>query len=92
MLAALFECQLDQHPLVQSVTAIVLESELTSKMLNSSHSIPFSLLSVPLAEEWHHTELSHNKSYQAFMQKCSQDPQVRKCGMITFLFRPHACI
>jgi hypothetical protein len=92
MLATLFECQLDQHPLVQSVTAIVLESELISKMLNSSHSIPFSLLSVPLAEEQHCTELSHNKSYQAFMQKCSQDPQVCKCNMITFLFRPHTCI
>lgn len=32
MLAALFERQLDQHPLIQSVTDIVLESELTNNI------------------------------------------------------------
>lgn len=100
MLAALFERQLDQHPLVQSVTDIVLESELTSKTINSSRSTLFLacfqfqldyesyIKHYPLAEERHRTELSRNKRYQAFMQKCSQDPRVRKRDMITFLSRP----
>lgn len=47
MLAALFERQLDQHPLIQSVTDIVLESELSNNILNISPLIPFSLPSVP---------------------------------------------
>jgi hypothetical protein len=39
MLGALFDRQLDQHPLIQSVTDIVLESELTNNILHSiSHS------------------------------------------------------
>jgi hypothetical protein len=58
MLAALFERQLDQHPVVQSVTDIVLESELTSKILNSSHSTPFSLFSVPIGVRILHQTLS----------------------------------
>jgi hypothetical protein len=58
MLAALFERQLDQHPLVQSVTDIVLESELTSKIINSSCSTLFSLLSVPIGLRVLHQTLS----------------------------------
>ena len=42
----------------------------------------------PIAEEWHRTELSRNKSYKAFIQRCSQNPRVRKRDMITFLSRP----
>lgn len=83
MLAALFERQLDQHPLVQSVTDIVLETCFQFQSEYESY-----IKHYPLAEERHRTELSRNKSYQAFMQKCSQDPRVRKRDMITFLSRP----
>lgn len=83
MLAALFERQLDQHPLVQSVTDIVLETCFQFQLDYESY-----IKHYPLAEERHRTELSRNKSYQAFMQKCSQDPRVRKRDMITFLSRP----
>ncbi|KAG1772194.1 hypothetical protein EV702DRAFT_1246578 [Suillus placidus] len=76
MLATLFERQLDQHPLAQSVTDIF-QSEYESYIKH-----------YPFAEERHRTELSRNKSYQVFMQKCSQDPRVRKRDMITFLSRP----
>ncbi|KAG1781631.1 hypothetical protein EV702DRAFT_1177351 [Suillus placidus] len=83
MLAALFERQLDQHPLVQSVTDIVLETCFQFQSEYESY-----IKHYPLAEERHRTELSRNKSYQVFMQKCSQDPRVRKRDMITFLSRP----
>jgi RHO1 GDP-GTP exchange protein 1/2 len=42
----------------------------------------------PLAEAKHRTELKRNPSYQAFIQKCSQDPRIRKRDLITFLSRP----
>lgn len=83
MLTALFERQLDQHPLVQSVTDIILETCFQFQSEYESY-----IKHYPLAEERHRTELSRNKNYQAFMQKCSQDPRVRKRDMITFLSRP----
>ncbi|KAG2157870.1 uncharacterized protein EDB93DRAFT_730686 [Suillus bovinus] len=83
MLAALFERQLDQHPLVQSVTDIVLETCFQFQSDYESY-----IKHYPIAEERHRTEVTRNKSYQAFMQKCSQDPRVRKRDMITFLSRP----
>ncbi|KAG1750776.1 hypothetical protein EDB19DRAFT_1676909 [Suillus lakei] len=83
MLAALFERQLDQHPLVQSVTDIVLETCFQFQSEYESY-----IKHYPLAEERHRTELSRNKRYQAFMQQCSQDPRMRKRDMITFLSRP----
>jgi hypothetical protein len=47
MLGALFERQFDQHPLISSVTDIVLESELANNILNTSLVTSFSLPSVP---------------------------------------------
>ncbi|KAG1722954.1 uncharacterized protein EDB91DRAFT_1240160 [Suillus paluster] len=76
MLAALFERQLDQHPLIQSVTDIVLETCFQFQGEYESY-----IKHYPLAEERHRTELT-------FMQRCSQDPRVRKRDMITFLSRP----
>ncbi|KAG0706814.1 hypothetical protein DFH29DRAFT_900165 [Suillus ampliporus] len=83
MLAALFERQLDQHPLIQSVTDIILKTFFQFQEEYESY-----IKHYPIAEERHRIELSRNESYQAFMQKCSQDPRVRKRDMITFLFRP----
>ncbi|KAG1805037.1 uncharacterized protein HD556DRAFT_1328030 [Suillus plorans] len=83
MLAALFERQLDQHPLVQSVTDIVLETCFQFQADYESY-----IKHYPIAEERHRTELSRNKNYQVFIQKCSQDPRMRKRDMITFLSRP----
>jgi len=42
----------------------------------------------PLAEARHRAELKRNTSYQAFIQKCSHDPRIRKRDLITFLSRP----
>ncbi|KIJ62800.1 hypothetical protein HYDPIDRAFT_29949 [Hydnomerulius pinastri MD-312] len=83
MLAALFARQQDQHPLVQSVTDIILETSFQFQVDYESY-----IKHYPLAEERHRTELNYNKRYQEFTQRCSQDPRVRKRDLITFLSRP----
>ena len=42
----------------------------------------------PISEARHRSELRTNPKYQAFMQKCSLDPRIRKRDLITFLSRP----
>ncbi|KAF9238478.1 hypothetical protein BU15DRAFT_88333 [Melanogaster broomeanus] len=83
MLAALFERQRDQHPLVQSVADIVLEAAFQFQTDYESY-----IKHYPLAEQRHRTELKYNKRYQEFTQQCSQDPRLRKRDLITFLSRP----
>ncbi|KAF9223416.1 hypothetical protein BS17DRAFT_705412 [Gyrodon lividus] len=83
MLAALFERQRDQHPLVQSVADIILEAAFQFQADYESY-----IKHYPLAEQRHRTELKYNKRYQEFTQRCSQDPRVRKRDLITFLSRP----
>ncbi|KAG8213014.1 hypothetical protein J3R82DRAFT_11404 [Butyriboletus roseoflavus] len=83
MLVALFERQQEQHPLVQSVADIILESAFEFQADYESY-----IKHYPLAEQRHRTELKYNKRYQEFMQRCSQDPRVKKRDLITFLSRP----
>ncbi|KAG9315323.1 hypothetical protein JVU11DRAFT_4464 [Chiua virens] len=83
MLVALFERQQEQHPLVQSVADIILESTFQFQGDYESY-----IKHYPLAEQRHRTELKYSKSYQEFMQRCAQDPRVRKRDLITFLSRP----
>ncbi|KIJ14322.1 hypothetical protein PAXINDRAFT_163479 [Paxillus involutus ATCC 200175] len=82
MLAALFERQREQHPLVHSVADIILEAAFQFQVDYESY-----IKHYPLAEQRHRTELKYNKRYQEFMQKCSQDPRVKKRDLITFLSR-----
>ena len=42
----------------------------------------------PLAEGRHRSELRKNREYQAFIEKCAQDPRIRKRDLATFLSRP----
>ncbi|KAG6373463.1 hypothetical protein JVT61DRAFT_6616 [Boletus reticuloceps] len=83
MLEALFDRQQEQHPLVQSVADIILESALQFQGDYESY-----IKHYPLAEQRHRTELKYNKRYQEFLQDCSQDPRLRKRDLITFLSRP----
>ncbi|KAH0833307.1 hypothetical protein J3R83DRAFT_12372 [Lanmaoa asiatica] len=83
MLAALFERQQEQHPLVQSVADIILESAFQFQADYESY-----IKHYPLAEQRHRTELKYNKRYQEFTQRCSQDQRVKKRDLITFLSRP----
>ncbi|KAI6155677.1 hypothetical protein BKA82DRAFT_991323 [Pisolithus tinctorius] len=83
LVEALFARQREQHPLVQSVYDIILESFFQFKLDYESY-----IEHYPLAEQRHRTELNHNKAYQNFMQRCSRDPRTKKRDLVTFLSRP----
>ena len=101
MLAALFSRQREQHPLVQSATDIILDSQSNVPIFLLSEAKPrqpASLLfrsdyetyikSYPLAEARHRSELKKNPKYREWLQQCSQDPRVRKRDLVTFISRP----
>ncbi|KAF9648739.1 hypothetical protein BDM02DRAFT_3155589 [Thelephora ganbajun] len=83
MLAALFSRQREQHPLVQSVTDVVLD---TSLLFRSDYETY--IKSYPLAEARHRSELKKNSKYGEWLQQCYQDPQIRKRDLVTFISRP----
>jgi RHO1 GDP-GTP exchange protein 1/2 len=101
MLAALFSRQREQHPLVQSVTDIILDGNFDLPHFfsrNTKTCPPASLLfrsdyetyikSYPLAEARHRSELKKNSNYREWLQKCYRHPQVRRRDLITFISRP----
>lgn len=83
MLKALFQRQLEQHPLVQSVSDIVLDAVLSFRDEYESY-----IKHYPLAEARHRLELKRNREYQYFMQQATQDPRTGKHDLATFLNRP----
>ncbi|KAF8896352.1 hypothetical protein BD779DRAFT_1668158 [Infundibulicybe gibba] len=85
MLGALFSRQREQHPLVQSVADIILDTTLKS---NFRSAYEVYIKHYPLAESHHRKELKRNHEYQVFMQSASADPRIRKRDLITFLSRP----
>lgn len=101
MLGSLFERQRDQHPLIQSLSDIILDSKRvthTPPYVEVLSIYPDSLLfqddyedyikHYPLAEARHRSELRRNSRYQYLLQQCSLAPSVRKRDLITFLSRP----
>ena len=102
MLAALFARQREQHPLIQSIADIVLESmsHLFHRKCVLSHFNLAVLLSefrtdyeiyikhYPLSESLHRKELKCNTAYRAFLGSVSAHPRIRKRDLITFLSRP----
>ncbi|KAJ3865305.1 hypothetical protein EV359DRAFT_72510 [Lentinula novae-zelandiae] len=85
MLGALFARQRDQHPLIQSIADIVLDTTLKSDF-RSAYEIY--IKHYPLSESQHRKELRNNTAYQSFMQSASSDSRIRKRDLITFLSRP----
>ncbi|KAI0752263.1 hypothetical protein BC629DRAFT_1297111 [Irpex lacteus] len=83
MLDALFERQREQHPLIQSVADIVLDTSLAFRSQYESY-----IKHYPISEAHHRKELRRNPKYQYFLSQCSQDPRVRKRDFIIFLNRP----
>ncbi|KAI8980170.1 hypothetical protein BD414DRAFT_493849 [Trametes punicea] len=83
LLAALFARQRDQHPLVQSLSDIILDNSLLFRNEYESY-----IKHYPLAEARHRSEMRRSQRYQYFLQQCSLDPRVRKRDLITFLSRP----
>jgi len=101
LLAALFSRQREQHPLVQSVTDIILDSQsdiaifplcnakayhLASLLFRSDYETY--IKSYPLAEARHRSELKKNPRYLEWLQKCYQDPRIRRRDLVTFISRP----
>ncbi|KAI0264429.1 hypothetical protein BC834DRAFT_826441 [Gloeopeniophorella convolvens] len=83
MLAALFERQREQHPLVQSVTDVILGNVLQFGYVYETyikHS-PFSLA-------YHKQELERNNRYASFIQGCSEDPRLKRRDFKALLSRP----
>ncbi|OJT11476.1 Rho1 guanine nucleotide exchange factor 1 [Trametes pubescens] len=83
MLGALFERQRDQHPLIQSLSDIILDNSLLFQDDYEDY-----IKHYPLAEARHRSELRRNSRYQYLLQQCSLAPRVRKRDLITFLSRP----
>ncbi|KAJ6576436.1 hypothetical protein DFH09DRAFT_1276455 [Mycena vulgaris] len=85
MLGALFARQREQHPVVQSISDIILDTSLKEDF-RSSYEVY--IKNYPLAESRHRKELKQNQDYQAFVQSVSTDPRIRKRDLTTFLSRP----
>ncbi|KAI0078800.1 hypothetical protein K474DRAFT_1706193 [Panus rudis PR-1116 ss-1] len=80
---ALFEIQREEHPLIQSIAAPILQATVEFQTAYDKY-----IEHYPIAEAQHRTELRTNTKYQYFLNQCSQDPRVRKRDLITFLSRP----
>ncbi|KAI0367745.1 hypothetical protein BV20DRAFT_1045369 [Pilatotrama ljubarskyi] len=83
LLAALFARQREQHPLVQSLSDIILDTSLLFRNDYEAY-----IKHYPIAEARHRSEMRRSQRYQYFLQQCSLDPRVRKRDLITFLSRP----
>ncbi|KAF7327861.1 hypothetical protein MKEN_00366000 [Mycena kentingensis (nom. inval.)] len=85
MLGALFARQREQHPVVQSISDIILDTALREDFRTSYEVY---IKAYPLAESRHRKELKQNADYQRFIQSVSTDKRIRKRDLTTFLSRP----
>ena len=99
MLGSLLTRQRDQHPLVQSVTDIILDCKPCSGLPNSFDLPVLDALRFtpeyesyikhsPLSLEQHRKELDRNPRYNDFIRKCSEDPRLKKRDFKTLISRP----
>ncbi|TRM64679.1 hypothetical protein BD626DRAFT_547079 [Schizophyllum amplum] len=85
MLAALFARQRDQHPLIQSIADIILDTTLKSTF-RATYEVY--IKHYPLSEAHHRKELNRNSDYRHFIHSAASDPRIRKRDLVTFLSRP----
>ncbi|KAF9557432.1 hypothetical protein CPC08DRAFT_640312 [Agrocybe pediades] len=85
ILDALFARQREQHPLLQSVADIILDTVLLSEFRSAYETY---IKHYPLAESHHRKQLKQNRAYEAFILSSANDPRIRKRDLITFLSRP----
>ncbi|KIL67598.1 hypothetical protein M378DRAFT_9368 [Amanita muscaria Koide BX008] len=85
MLAALFQRQRDQHPLVQSVSDIIFDTVLRTEFRSDYEAY---IKHYPIAESFHRKELASNPAYKRFLESVADNPRIRKRDLITFLSRP----
>lgn len=100
MLAALFSRQREQHPLIQSLSDIILDSmcfassrhytdtRLATLRPEFRESYSVYIKHYPLAESHHRKMLARTPLYQSFVNSAASDPRIRKRDLITFLSRP----
>ncbi|KAF8506144.1 hypothetical protein BU17DRAFT_101003 [Hysterangium stoloniferum] len=83
LLKALFELQQEQHPIILSIGAVVLDTVLKFRSEYEDY-----IKHYPVAESVHRRELKSNTRYRKFLDECSQDPRLGKRDLITFISRP----
>ncbi|KAF9532496.1 hypothetical protein CPB83DRAFT_903530 [Crepidotus variabilis] len=85
MLDALLARQREQHPLLQSVADIILD---TTLKFNFRSAYETYVKHYPLAESHHRSQLKQNRAYEKFIFSNADDPRIRKRDLVTFLSRP----
>ncbi|KAF9445469.1 hypothetical protein P691DRAFT_734916, partial [Macrolepiota fuliginosa MF-IS2] len=85
LLSALFARQREQHPLLQSVADVILDTTIRAEFRAAYETY---IKHYPLAESYHRRELKRNRLYEQYVQSISNDSRVRKRDLITFLSRP----
>lgn len=101
ILAALYDRQREQHPLILTIADIFLDGKPLLSNLSSHYSSFLATLkggfrnayeiyikNYPLAESHHRKMLKQSRAYENFMQSITRDPRIRKRDLITFLSRP----
>ncbi|KAH7106378.1 hypothetical protein BKA62DRAFT_765930 [Auriculariales sp. MPI-PUGE-AT-0066] len=83
LLGGLFARQREQHPLIQGIGDIVLDTA-----LKLQHAYERYVKHYPIAEAAHRTELQRNPKYADFISQQSDDPRAKRRDLITFLSRP----
>ena len=103
MLEELFALQMQQHPIIHSISRIVLECESRNLMLHRIF-IKCSRMRIdalkfhqqyesyikhsPLAEAKHRSEMTRNSKYEAFVKESLHDPRIKKRELVSFILRP----
>ncbi|KAG8951299.1 hypothetical protein FRC04_006538 [Tulasnella sp. 424] len=83
LLASLFERQRGEHPVVTSISDLVLDAS-----FGFPEPYDIYIKNYPIAEGRHRKELKINQEYSKFIQKCSQDTRIKKRDLISLLTRP----
>ncbi|KAG8904661.1 hypothetical protein FRB99_001381 [Tulasnella sp. 403] len=83
IVAGLFKRQKLEHPLISSISDIILEGALQFQQQYDTY-----IKNYPIAEARHRRELKTNERYAQFLQKCSRDTRIRKRDLLTLLSRP----
>ncbi|TFK28142.1 hypothetical protein FA15DRAFT_665628 [Coprinopsis marcescibilis] len=85
MLGALFARQRDDHPLINSIADVVLETALKPEFRDAYEKY---IKHYPMAESIHQKQRQLNPAYEAFLESVSSEPRIKKRDLKIFLSRP----
>ncbi|KAG8964003.1 hypothetical protein FRC00_004149 [Tulasnella sp. 408] len=83
LLASLFERQRREHPVVTSLSDLILDAS-----FGFQEPYEIYIKNYPIAEGRHRKELKFNQEYSRFIEQCSQDTRIKKRDLISLLSRP----